>query len=91
MATPPVPSPAVQVATMGVIVGTLTYLPLAVLLGIAFRVFGISPEGLVTFAGTLGFFLGLVAWWLVSVGAGCIYAAFVFPWESLPRRETRGQ
>lgn len=87
----PVPSVAAQVATMGLVVGTLAFLPCAVLAGLAFWLFRASPEGFVTFGGTLGFFSGLFAWWLLTVVAGAVYAAWVFPWETLPVRTSRGK
>lgn len=86
---PPVPSVAAQIATMGLVVGTLAYFPCAVLVGFAFWLLGASPAGFVTFGGVLGFFAGLLAWWLLAVLAGALYAAAVFPWESLATRTPR--
>ena len=57
--------------------------------GLAFWLLGASPAGFVTFGGTLGFFAGLFAWWLLAVLAGALYAAWVFPWESLAIKALR--
>ena len=83
---PPVPSVAAQILTMGLVVGTLAFLPGAVAVGLACRLLDLSPEGLVTFGGTLGFFPGLFAWWALAIVAGALYAACVFPWELQPTR-----
>jgi len=69
-----------QMAVMAAIVATLAYFPLGLLATLAFRLFGIPFDALVTFGGALGMFLGLVSWWLVAFAGACAYAAWMFPW-----------
>lgn len=68
-----------QVAVMGAIVATLLYLPAGIALALAFGLFGVSLEALVTFGGALEIYWGLCVGWLVVFAAACIYAACAFP------------
>ena len=80
-----------QMALMAAVVATLVYLPAAVVLALLLRVFGISPESVATFGGRLGLFSGLLAWWLLTFNAACVYAVCTFPWgneiEAWPRKK----
>jgi hypothetical protein len=69
-----------QVAVMAAIVATLAYFPLGLLVTLALRLFGVPFDVLVSFGGSVGMFLGLLAWWLVAFILACAYAAWMFPW-----------
>ena len=70
-----------QVAVMGAVVASLLYVPLGIALALAFGLFGISLEELVTFDGTFSIYSGLFAWWLLTFGGASVYAFYAFPWE----------
>lgn len=68
-----------RASVMGLIAGTLLYAPLAALAVAAALVLGISPLALLTFGDAVSAPVGLVAWWLISLVVGSIYAAFMHP------------
>ena len=70
----------VQLVVMAAIVATLAYFPLGLALVFIFRIAGVGVEALITFGGTLGMLVGLVAWWLLVSTGALVYVAFMFPW-----------
>jgi hypothetical protein len=71
-----------QLAVMGAIVATLLYLPAGIALALAFGLFGVPLEAVITFNGAFDIAWGLCAWWLAVFALACIYAACAFPWEA---------
>lgn len=76
---------------MGAIVASLLYLPFGMALALAFGLFGVSLEALVTFDDKFSIYSGLFTWWLLTFSGACIYAFYAFPWEEKvlagPRRK----
>ena len=69
-----------QLAVMAALVATLAYFPLGLGLAFLFRIAGVAFGPLITFGGTLGTLVGLIAWWLLVFTGAFAYAAFMFPW-----------
>lgn len=69
-----------EFAVMAAVVATLAYFPLGLGLILLVRMVGVGFETLITFGGTLGTFVGLIAWWLLFFTAALVYAGFMFPW-----------
>ena len=69
-----------QLAVMAALVATMAYVPFGLGLIFLFHLAGIGFETLITFGGTFGIFVGLIAWWLLIFIGALVYAAFMFPW-----------
>lgn len=69
-----------QLAMTGALLATVLYVPAGAALALAFGLFGVPLEAMVTFDGAFEIYWGLCAWWLVVFGAACIYAERAFPW-----------
>ena len=69
-----------QLAVMAALVATLAYFPFGLTLILLFRVAGLAYEPLITFGGSFGLLVGLIAWWLLVFSGALLYAAFMFPW-----------
>ena len=65
---------------MAALVATMAYFPFGLALIFVFHFAGVGFETLITFGGTLGLVVGLIAWWLLVFTAALVYAAFMFPW-----------
>lgn len=68
-------------AMLASIVATLLYFPAGIALALAFGAFGTPLDSLVTFGGSFGRLVGLLAWWLLAFAVACVYTACAFPWE----------
>ena len=69
-----------QLAVMAALVATMAYFPFGLALISLLRVAGLGGEALITFGGSFGIFVGLIAWWLLVFSGAFLYAAFMFPW-----------
>ena len=69
-----------QLAVMAALVATMAYFPFGLALIFLLRIAGVGYETLITFAGSFGLFVGLIAWWLLVFAAALVYATFMFPW-----------
>ena len=71
-----------QTIVMATIVATALYVPVgAVIALVAFWLFRVPLESLLTFGGWLGLFDGAVAWWVVLLVPSLVYAAYMMPWS----------
>jgi hypothetical protein len=61
------------------LLATVLYVPAGIALALAFGLFGVPLEAMLTFDGTFEIYWGLCTWWLVVFGAACTYAARAFP------------
>ena len=68
-----------QLAVMAALVATMAYFPFGLALIFLLRIAGLGYETLITFGGSFGLFVGLIAWWLLVFAGAFIYAAFMFP------------
>ncbi len=69
-----------QMLTTSAIVATLVYLPLCVVLALAFHVFGVSVDAWMTLGEVFHPAVGMLVWWLIIFLGSCGYAAWFFPW-----------
>jgi len=69
-----------QLAVMAALVATMAYFPFGLALIFMLRIAGVGYEALLTFGGSFGVFVGLVAWWLLVFTGAFAYASFMFPW-----------
>ncbi|MBV9189649.1 MAG: hypothetical protein JO292_00670 [Betaproteobacteria bacterium] len=69
-----------QLAVMAALVATMIYFPFGLALIFLLRLAGLGYEALITFGGSFGILVGLVAWWLLVFACAFVYAAFMFPW-----------
>ena len=65
---------------MAALVATMAYFPFGLALIFLLRIAGLSYETLITFGGSFGMVVGLIAWWLLVFTGAFVYAALVFPW-----------
>ena len=68
-----------QLAVMAALVATMAYFPFGLALIFLLRIAGLGYETLITFGGSFGMFVGLIAWWLLVFTGAFVYAAFMFP------------
>lgn len=72
-----------QMFVMAAIVTTALLVPVAGALALAaYLLAGVSLAGFVTFAGALGLFEGVLAWWALLLVPVLVYSAYVMPWEA---------
>ncbi len=69
-----------QLAVMAALVATMAYFPLGLAMIFLLHIAGLGYETLITFGGSFGVFVGLIAWWLLVFTGALVYAAFMFPW-----------
>ena len=69
-----------QLAVMAALVATMAYFPFGVAMILLLRVAGVAYEPVITFGGSFGLLVGLIAWWLLVFSGALLYAALMFPW-----------
>lgn len=71
-----------QTIVMATIVATALYVPVgAVIALLAFALFRVPLESLLTFGGWLGLLDGVVAWWVILFVPSLVYSIYVMPWS----------
>lgn len=72
-----------QMLVMAAIVTTALFVPVgALIVLIAFGLFGVSLQAVVTFGGWLSVIPGLAAWWLILLIPALAYATYAMPWHA---------
>jgi hypothetical protein len=72
-----------QMLVMAAIVTTALFVPLGAIVAlVAFGLFGVALQALVTFGGSLPAAAGVAAWWLILFVPALVYAAYVMPWPT---------
>jgi len=75
--------PLPQMVVMAAIVTSALFVPVgALLIWLAYALFGVSLPALVTFGSLLTALEGLLAWWALLFFPALAYAACVMPWSA---------